>query len=153
MKKPKFKFKIQKTYTLFSLRKRISALIIAISFLFCTLLIRLSIVSLVDGKWLQEKAFNQWTRDLPITGERGKIYDTNGATLAVSKTTYNVYLRGREVDDPIGVSSYLSNLLGLEFEKVHAKAIDKTISESLVKMQIDQEVAQKILNKIGRAHV
>ncbi len=146
MKKPKFKFKIQKTYTLFSLRKRISALIIAISFLFCALLIRLSIVSLVDGKWLQEKAFNQWTRDLPITGERGKIYDTNGATLAVSKTTYNVYLRGREVDDPIGVSSYLSNLLGLEFEKVHAKAIDKTISESLVKMQIDQEVALKILN-------
>ena len=146
MKKPKFKFKIQKTYTLFSLRKRISALIIAISFLFCTLLIRLSIVSLVDGKWLQEKAFNQWTRDLPITGERGKIYDTNGATLAVSKTTYDVYLRGREVDDPIGVSSYLSNLLGLEFEKVHAKAIDKTISENLVKMQIDQEIAQKILN-------
>lgn len=146
MKKPKFKFKIQKTYTLFSLRKRISALIIAISFLFCTLLIRLSIVSLVDGKWLQEKAFNQWTRDLPITGERGKIYDTNGATLAVSKTTYDVYLRGREVDDPIGVSSYLSNLLGLEFEKVHAKAIDKTISESLVKMQIDQEIAQKILD-------
>ena len=95
MKKPKFKFKIQKTYTLFSLRKRISALIIAISFLFCALLIRLSIVSLVDGKWLQEKAFNQWTRDLPITGERGKIYDTNGATLAVSKTTYDVYLRGR----------------------------------------------------------
>lgn len=146
MKKPKFKFKIQKTYTLFSLRKRISALIIAISFLFCALLIRLSIVSLVDGKWLQEKAFNQWTRDLPITGERGKIYDTNGATLAVSKTTYDVYLRGREVDDPIGVSSYLSNLLGLEFEKVHAKAIDKTISESLVKIQIDQEVALKILN-------
>lgn len=146
MKKPKFKFKIQKTYTLFSLRKRISALIIAISFLFCALLIRLSIVSLVDGKWLQEKAFNQWTRDLPITGERGKIYDTNGATLAVSKTTYDVYLRGREVDDPIGVSSYLSNLLGLEFEKVHAKAIDKTISESLVKMQIDQEIALKILN-------
>lgn len=146
MKKPKFKFKIQKTYTLFSLRKRISASIIAISFLFCALLIRLSIVSLVDGKWLQEKAFNQWTRDLPITGERGKIYDTNGATLAVSKTTYDVYLRGREVDDPIGVSSYLSNLLGLEFEKVHAKAIDKTISESLVKMQIDQEVALKILN-------
>lgn len=146
MKKPKFKFKIQKTYTLFSLRKRISALIIAISFLFCALLIRLSIVSLVNGKWLQEKAFNQWTRDLPITGERGKIYDTNGATLAVSKTTYDVYLRGREVDDPIGVSSYLSNLLGLEFEKVHAKAIDKTISESLVKMQIDQEVALKILN-------
>ena len=146
MKKPKFKFKIQKTFTLFSLRKRISALIIAISFLFCALLIRLSIVSLVDGKWLQEKAFNQWTRDLPITGERGKIYDTNGATLAVSKTTYDVYFRGREVDDPIGVSSYLSNLLGLEFEKVHAKAIDKTISESLVKMQIDQEVALKILN-------
>lgn len=145
MKKP-IKFKIQKTFTLFSLRKRISALIIAISFLFCALLIRLSIVSLVDGKWLQEKAFNQWTRDLPITGERGKIYDTNGATLAVSKTTYDVYLRGREVDDPIGVSSYLSNLLGLEFEKVHAKAIDKTISESLVKMQIDQEVALKILN-------
>lgn len=146
MKKPKFKLKIQKKYTLFSLRKRISALTIAISFLFCALLIRLSVVSLVDGKWLQEKAFDQWTRDLPITGERGKIYDTNGATLAVSKTTYDVYVRGREVNDPIGLSSYLASLLGLEFEKVHAKAIDKTISESLIKMQIEQDVALKILN-------
>ena len=146
MKKPKFKLKIQKQYTLFSLRKRISALTIAISFLFCALLIRLSVVSLVDGKWLQEKAFDQWTRDLPITGERGKIYDTNGATLAVSKTTYDVYVRGREVNDPIGLSSYLASLLGLEFEKVHAKAIDKTISESLIKMQIEQDVALKILN-------
>ncbi len=146
MKKPKFKLKIQKPYTLFSLRKRISALIIAISFLFCALLIRLSVVSLVDGAWLQEKAFDQWTRDLKIVGERGKIYDTNGATLAVSKTTYDVYVRGREVDDPIGVSSYLSNLLGLNFEKVHAKAVDKTISESLIKMQIDADTAAKILN-------
>lgn len=146
MKKPKFKLKIQKKYTLFSLRKRISALTIAISFLFCALLIRLSVVSLVDGKWLQEKAFDQWTRDLPITGERGKICDTNGATLAVSKTTYDVYVRGREVNDPIGLSSYLASLLGLEFEKVHAKAIDKTISESLIKMQIEQDDALKILN-------
>lgn len=146
MKKPKFKLKIKKTYTLFSLRKRISALIIAISFLFCALLIRLSVVSLVDGQWLQEKAFDQWTRDLKISGERGKIYDTNGATLAVSKTTYDVYVRGREVSDPIGLSSYLANLLGLEFEKVHAKAIDKTISESLIKMQIDEDTALKILN-------
>lgn len=146
MKKPKFRIKIKKNYTMFSLRKRISALIIAISFLFCALLIRLSVVSLIDGKWLQEKAFDQWTRDLPITGERGKIYDTNGATLAVSKTTYDVYIRGREIDDPIGVASYLSNILGLEFEKVHAKAIDKSMSECLVKMQIDQDTALKILN-------
>ena len=145
MKKIKFKPKISKNYTLFSLRKRISALIIAISFLFCALIIRLGVVGLVDGEWLQTKAIDQWTRDLPIVGERGKIYDKNGATLAVSYTTYDVYVRGREVYEPAKLSAYLSGLLNLDYQKVFDKAVDRTISESLVKMQVDSSVASTIL--------
>ncbi len=147
LKKPKFKIKFQKKYTLFSLRKRISALTLAISFLFCALIIRLSVVSLVDGAWLQQKAFDQWTRDLPITGERGKIYDTNMASLAVSETSYDVYVRGREVEDAVEVAAYLSKLLNLDYEKVLSKTLDVTISESLIKMQIDDETAKKIISR------
>ena len=72
---------------------------LAISFLFLGILVRLFWVQVVDAKQLQQKAYDQWTRDLPITAERGKIYDISGATLAVSYTTYDIYVRGREVKD------------------------------------------------------
>ena len=77
-------------FTLHSLRKRISAFIIAISLLFIALIVRLFFVSTLDSQRLQNMALSQWTRDLPITAERGKIYDTSGATLAVSFTTYEI---------------------------------------------------------------
>ena len=70
---------------------------------FCALGLKLGIVQIINGGWLQAKAQDQWTRDLPLTAERGKIYDTTGASLAVY-TTYNLYTRAREIQDPIIVA-------------------------------------------------
>jgi cell division protein FtsI/penicillin-binding protein 2 len=58
----------------------------------------LFVIQIVNGKSLQQRATNQWTRDLVMTAPRGKILDRTGATLAVSYTTYNVYVRSREVE-------------------------------------------------------
>ena len=79
-----------KKFNLHSQQKRILALILLVSFIFCVLLIRLGVVQLINGTWLQSKAADQWTRDLPLKAERGKIYDITGSSLAVSYTTYNV---------------------------------------------------------------
>ena len=97
-----------------------------------------------NGSFLQKKAYDQWTRDLPITAERGKIYDINGATLAVSFTTYDVYVRGREIKDTAQVASFLSKKLNMSYDLVYSKASIKNISEVLVKLQIDSSIAKEI---------
>ena len=138
---------IDQEYTLYSLRKRISAFIIAISFLFFALIVRLIVVQVFYGNSLQLKAYGQWTRDLPITAERGKIYDSNGATLAVSFTTYDIYIRGREVKDIAKVASVLSKKLNMDYNLIYDKASIKTVSEVLVKLQVDSQTAKEIMKE------
>ncbi len=133
-----------KEFTLHSLRKRISAFLLAISFLFGALVIRLAFVCIFGSERLQNLALSQWTRDLPITAERGKIYDANGATLAVSFTSYDVYVRGREIKDASKVAQFLSQKLNMSYDLVYNKASITTVSEVLVKLQVDSETAKSI---------
>lgn len=135
---------MNKPFTLFSFRKRIVALFIAISFLFCTLGIRLFVLQIINGQSLQLRATDQWTRDLKIVAPRGTIYDRTGASLAVSYTTYNVFVRGREVKSATTVASHLSNILGLDFDDVYAKVQRKNVSEVLIKLGVDSETAEQI---------
>lgn len=135
---------MNKPFTLFSFRKRIVALFVAISFLFCALGIRLFVLQIINGQSLQLRATDQWTRDLKIVAPRGTIYDRTGASLAVSYTTYNVFVRGREVKSATTVASHLSNILGLDFDDVYAKVQRKNISEVLIKLGVDSETAERI---------
>ena len=131
-------------FTLFSFRKRILALFLVISFIFCALVVRLFVLQIINGKSLQLRATDQWTRDLKIIAPRGDILDRTGATLAVSYTTYNVYVRAREVKSATTVANHLSATLGLDFDQVYKKIQTKNVSEVLIKQGIESDVAEKI---------
>ena len=135
---------MQKLFSLHSFKKRLLALCVLVTFLFCSLAIRLFVVQIINGKDLQLRATSQWTRDLSIIAPRGDIYDTTGSRLAVSYTTYNVYVRGREVEDAKAVSETLSEILDLDYLQVYQKVIRKNISEVLIKMQVSSEQAEYI---------
>ena len=102
-------------HTLRGLQKRILAIVICLSSIFFALIVRLFFVQIINSSWLQAKASSQWTRDLPLTAERGKILDAYGATLAQSYTTYNVYTRAREIDDPVATATTLAPILNTKF--------------------------------------
>lgn len=135
---------MQQPYTLHSLRKRIIAIGISLVFLVCSLGVRLFVVQIINGSNLQMRATDQWTRDLSLTAPRGTFYDSTGASLAVSYTTYNVYVRGREVSDTEDTAKKLSELLELSYDSVLKKVSNKNVSESLLKMQINAELAEQI---------
>lgn len=118
----------------------------AISFVFCALIVRLFVVQIINGKSLQMRATDQWTRDLKIEAPRGKILDRTGSALAVSYTTYNVFVRPREVENASVLAHKLATELELDFEAVYQKCRKKGISEILIKQQIEEEVAEKIYN-------
>ncbi len=138
---------MRKYFTLFSLKKRILAILLVISFIFCALVVRLFVIQIINGNDLQLRATDQWTRDLSIVAPRGTIYDSTGATLAVSYTTYNVYVRAREVTMPSQVAYTLSQLLDLDFASVYEKVTKRSVSEVLIKMQVDGQTAEQIYNE------
>lgn len=135
---------MQKLYSLHSLRKRILAITVVISFLFCSLAVRLFVLQIINSSSLQIKATDQWTRDLAIVAPRGAIYDRTGASLAVSYTTYNVFTRPREITSASETALFLSQVLDLDYEKTYTKIAKKGVSETLIKMQVDGDVAEKI---------
>ena len=68
--------------SIFSLKKRLLAIFLLVSFVFLIIIVRLGYLQFVKGGWLQEKAIDQWTRELPLNPIRGNINDVNGVTLA-----------------------------------------------------------------------
>lgn len=135
---------MQKPYSLFSFRKRILAVVLVISFIFCSLVVRLFVIQIINGKELQFRATDQWTRDLAIVAPRGDILDSTGSALAVSYTTYNVYVRAREVSSPTTLATVLARELELDFDDVYKKVTKKGVSEVLIKMGISGEQAENI---------
>ena len=127
--------------SIFSLTKRLLAIFALVSFIFVVIIIRLGYLQLVKGKWLQGKAVDQWTRELPLNAQRGLILDTNGVTLATNYSTYDVYVRPSMVQNPTEVALVLSNTLDLEYDKVYKKVIDRYVSESLIKLQVQKDIA------------
>lgn len=126
------------------MQKRIKAVCLVLLLVFCSLSVRLFVVQIINGKELQRKATDQWTRDLSLTASRGSFFDSTGDTLAVSYTTYDVYVRGREVKSSTHTATVLSNLLGLDFQSTLEKVSKKNISEVLLKMQVDADMAEQI---------
>ena len=104
----------KRSYTLHSLQKRLLVFIFLIIFLFFALFFRLGYLQIIQGKSLQVKAVDQWTRDLPIKAERGTFYDCNGVSVAVSYTTYDIYVRGREVQEEFKLATLLSEKLNFK---------------------------------------
>lgn len=134
-------------YTLYSLQKRILTLIVLISFIFLSLIIRLGVVQIINGKALQIKAQDQWTRDLPLIAQRGSIYDTSGAQLAVSVSTFSLYSRAREVDKPALAAKRLAQLLKIDYSVIYNKLTYTSISEVLISLQVEESIALQIIDE------
>ncbi len=139
-------------YNLSSLQKRIVAIFIIVSTLFVALLGRVFYLQIFANRHLQVLASEQWLRDLPLSSKRGEIYDQNGVSLATTITTYDIYVRARNVKDPEFLANQLSSLLDLDYNKTYTKVTNKKQSEVLIKMQVDEKVALN-LSKIAGVYL
>ena len=91
----------------------------AITFLFCFLLGRFFYVQIIWQEELNYRALDQWTRELPIIAERGKITDRNGVVLADNQTAYTVYARSNALNDVENASIILADALSLDKRTVY----------------------------------
>ncbi len=127
------------------LRKRLLAIIIAVAFLFLFVLGRLFYVQVIWGEDLQEKAIDQWTREIPVVAERGKILDRNGVVLSTNDDTYTVFVRKKAITDKTAVVNTLSSLLNLDKDFVLNKLEKTSSSEVTIKKQVSKQAIDKLL--------
>ena len=126
------------------LRKRLFAVLAAITFLFCLFLARYFYIQVIWEDDLNARALDQWTREIPVSAGRGNIYDRNGELLAGNLPAYSVYARANAVEDPEASANVLAAALGLPYDDVLEKLTDGSRSEIVLVKRTQKEVAERI---------
>ena len=103
-------------------------------------------VQVIWGEDLQEKAIDQWTREIPVVAARGKITDVNGTVLAGNADTYTVFVRKRAVTDMQKLCDALSSVLEIDRESVYKRLTETKSSEVTVKKQAAKDKIDKLLS-------
>ena len=138
---------VTNNYSVYSIQKRLLVFILLITFIFCALVARLFYIQVINAEALLKKGETQWVRDLPLQAKRGTIYDKNGIALAISYTSYNIYVRAISVKDPTSVTKALVEVLDVDYDKTYSKVTNRFVSESLIKMQVESEAVEKLKSK------
>ncbi len=110
----------------------------AITFLFCFLGARFFYVQVLWQEELNYRALDQWTREIPIVAERGKITDRNGVVLAENTTAYTVFARANAMADKSAVATSLASSLGLNASEIYEKLTTKRASEITIAKKVDK---------------
>ena len=112
------------------------------------LVIRLGYVMFFLTNKIAPMAYDQWTRDVPIEGKRGDIYDRNGKLIVGNSLSPSVAVIKRQIKDKDYVVKQLSSILDCD-ERLILKHIEKNVSVELIKPEgrrISKEQAEKIVN-------
>ena len=134
-------------YSISVLRKRLLAISVAITFLFCFLCGRFLYVQVFWQEELAARALDQWTREIPIVAERGLITDRNGVVLVENDTAYTVYARSNAVKDKAGTAKVLAELLQTDPSVLLNKLNTIKASEITVAKRVQKSVVADLTEK------
>ena len=138
---------MRQTNSLTKTLKRLFAIFIAITFLFCALFVRLFVLQILTGGELTRKAADQWYRDLPLVAERGNIYAGGGELLAGSEKAYDIYARPNAVTEKSRAAAVLSDTLGISITAAEEKLSEKRSEVTLARKR--RQKRQLILMRQG----
>jgi len=104
---------------------------------------RVFFIQILRGSELQEKAFEQQTRDRLIRPNRGSIYDRNMVGLAMTETVSSISVIYAQVKDLPGTAEMLARELEMEYEPLLEK-ISQRVALVRVAYQVEKDVANRI---------
>ena len=119
-------------------------MILAITFLFCFLGARFFYVQVLWGEELGCRALDQWTREIPIVAQRGKITDRNGVVLADNTTAYTVFARSNALSDVEKTATLLADILESDRTAIYEKLTKKKASEVTIAKKVNKEKIEKL---------
>lgn len=147
------------------LTKRAFGALAVIAVCFIGLMIRILCLQTVDFDYYHNKVLDQLTTESTILAERGDIYDSNGVLLATDKTAYRIFIAPatihKEMEDKNEdgapdrpeldkvISRGLSELLGVDYEKILAMTTKTGSLDATVLRQATEEQADTVLKFIA----
>ena len=127
---------------------RIRFIFVIVLLMFIAVIIKVFYIQVIDYKKLNDLADNLWSRNLPITSDRGLILDRNGKVLADNITTVSLVLIPNQIKNKEQVTKDLADILNVKYDEM-AKHVNKKTSIERVHpegRQLSYEVAEKINN-------
>lgn len=128
------------------IRMRIVGMLVLMFIATLVLIMRLGYVQIVKGTALLERAYELWTRDIPVDGQRGNIYDRNGKLIVGNTLAPTVAIIPKQVTDKERAIKFLANVLERDESEIR-KHFEKKVSVEIIKpagRHLSLEVAKKI---------
>lgn len=130
------------------INERIRLILVIFILLFLIILVRIVYVQTIEYKKLSLLADDLWSRELPITAERGKILDRNGVILATNKTTSTLIIIPNQVEDKKYTAKIISEILNVSYDTIYER-VDKKSSIERVHPEgrrLNKDIADKIIS-------
>lgn len=108
---------------------RIKLFFIIVVLLFLIVIFKVFYIQVFKYDKLKGLATNLWSRELPIEGNRGNIYDRNLDLLAGNLTTTSLVLIPNQIKDKEKTSKLLSEILNVSLEEMKKHVYKKTSIE------------------------
>ncbi|HOA79030.1 MAG TPA: penicillin-binding transpeptidase domain-containing protein [Bacilli bacterium] len=128
-------------------RNRIFILLYVFFIMFLIVALRVGYVQVVKGEIYIERAFRLWTRNIPVSNQRGKIFDRNGKLIVGNTLAPTVSIIPKQIKDKEYTLGKLASLLGVKKEDI-AHHFKKNVSVEIIKpagKNIDLETAKRII--------
>lgn len=129
---------------------RIRIIVLFISILLITIIGKVFYIQVFQYQKLNKLASSLWSRNLPITADRGLILDRNGKVLASNITTTSLYLVPNQIKNKEEVAQSLAQILDVSYEEMYKHVSKKTSIERVHPegRQLSFEIADE-LNKLN----
>lgn len=115
---------------------------------FIVLAVRLFQLQVLRHEELSSAALEQQLRKTDVTADRGTIFDRNGRVLAMSATTYTIYLSPAEIsmygEDASLIAREMSPVLDVPEEKLLSLADDRSSWYKTVARKVSRETADRL---------
>ncbi|OFW78180.1 MAG: stage V sporulation protein D, partial [Alicyclobacillus sp. RIFOXYA1_FULL_53_8] len=135
------------------MRRRLVLLLLSLLLALTGLMVRLVYVQVVQGSWLTKLAQASWSRNIPVFGMRGTIYDDQGKKLVYTASAATVLAIPAQVKDKSGTARALAPILQMPEAKLLSLLQKNTLMAYLSpggrRISTAQESAIKNLNLPG----
>jgi len=112
-----------------STHNRIRCITVIIILFFILIIGKVFYIQVIDYKRLNSYANSLWSRNLPLEGSRGFIYDNNGVVLASNLTTTSLVLIPNQIKNKEEVAKTLADILGVSYDEMYKHVSKKTSIE------------------------
>ena len=125
---------------------RIRYVFLVVTIVLIIAIVRVFYIQVFAYDKLSTLAESLWSRELPISADRGEIVDRNGVVLATNITTTSLVVIPNQIVDKEDAAKKLSDILGSDYEDMLAHLSKKTSIERVHPegRQLDYETAEAI---------